>query len=115
MSASDVVGIAPADRDLLRVEVLEQRLGELTRCSEFVAKLRQSDRAAALLRQGDDPPLRLIEHVAVVVQRPRHANHAARSPQRGQIGAVKLGVQGRSEAGIEEALFKRELGGRQWQ
>ena len=55
-AAADRVLIAAADRDLLGVQVLEQRLGELARGPELVAQLGERDLAPVLVGDRDHPP-----------------------------------------------------------
>jgi hypothetical protein len=101
--------IAPADGDLLRVEVLEQRLGELPRCPELVSELCHRYRPATALADLHDPAAQLLQRIAVVMKRPGDAHRAPGAPKRRQVVRVKLGVEWGLESSLPEAAFERQL------
>src|ERR1035437_1246033 len=71
-----------ADRQLLGVEVLEQRLGELAGGAELVPERRECDRPPVALGERDDPGAGVSQHILAVVQVPCAADGAgaARHP-----------------------------------
>jgi hypothetical protein len=82
-----VVRFAAADRDALAVEVLEQRLGVLSRGAELVAQLAERDRAGGrseLYYAGTD----VREHVRVVVKCLGYAHGSPGVAQGGEVGWV---------------------------
>ena len=104
--------LPPADREPFRVEVLEQCLGELARGAELVAQLRECDLVAVLPREGDHARPDVLEHLGVVIERPRDPDRAAGRPKGGEVGRIELGIQRGFEAGIAQALFERQRANR---
>ena len=97
-----------------RVEVLEQRLGELPRRAQLVAQLGDRDRAlspAGTRPRAADGRQRL----GVVVQRAPDPDGPARGAQRGQLGCglAQLGLGRRLGARGAQALLQRQRGGRE--
>jgi hypothetical protein len=99
--------VTAPDRQLLGVEVLEQRLGELAGGSELVAQRSQRDRATVALRQGDQACAGLLEWVRMEVQALRDADRTARFAEGGEVVCVQLAVQWRLEAGRSQAVLER--------
>ncbi len=73
--AQDVL-VAAADRDLLGVEMLEQRLGELARGAELVAQLGERDHATVAAGERDQALPDFVQRVDVVVQVLGYADRA---------------------------------------
>jgi uncharacterized protein involved in exopolysaccharide biosynthesis len=82
--------VAATDRDLLRVEVLKQRLGKLARRPKLVAQLAERDAAVMTVRELEHSTSEHREHIGVIVQRLRDADSSARGPERGEVLGVEL-------------------------
>jgi hypothetical protein len=100
--------VAPAKRHPLGVEMLQQRLGELTRGPERVAELGERDRSAVLAGQRDHAPFDLVEDLGVIVKRPGDASCAACGAQRGQLVGVHIGLQRRLKARLPQSPLEFE-------
>ena len=87
--------------------MLEQCLRELARGPELVSELSQGHRPAVAVGQRDHAAARLREYVTVVMERARDPHGAASGAQHGELVGVELTVQWGSQAGVEEAAFKR--------
>ena len=113
LAAAQHARVAAAEREPLRVEALQQRLGVLARGAELVAEAAERDLALGL-EQRDEARADRVERLRVDVHRRAEPDGAAGGAQRGELlGGVEVGVERRLRARGAQLLLDRERGGRE--